>query len=233
MRLLTLLLALILFFSPVVGAKEELPYTVVWCSYDLQWNWSDNTHHVDRFEKAKTWTGFEKFCQDVKIEAGARPILFVLSVHGLDIPPVLAVGDERHSYVATQAAVINKLEKYFAKNDLTLIEECCYAGVAYNGSINPGTHLVRKQTGCMLEGRQKGNPKFKVLGFPNYRSVPPVAFEQYIHHDFQTLEDLRKYKDQAPLQLDKQLEEISVLLQRIVLDSELKKDGVQRMRIFY
>jgi hypothetical protein len=233
MKAISLLLTLILFFSPVVLAKEEAPYTVVFCSYDLQWNWSDNTHHFDKFEKAKTWTGFEKFCQDVKLEAGVRPVLFILSVHGLDYVPVLAVSDSRRSYVATQAGVINKLEKYFSDNNLTVIEECCMGGIAYHGSINPPPELVKKIKGCLLEGRQKGNPIFKVLGFPNYRSVPPVAFEQYIHRDFQTLEDLRQYKDKAPVQLNKQLEEISALLQRIVLDTELKKDGIERIRLFY
>jgi hypothetical protein len=62
------------------------------------------------------------------------------------------------------------------------------------------------------------------------RNTPPCGYEQYVHNQFVTLEDIRKYKDLAPLHLDECSEVIAKDLQRMILARLLfKLDGIERI----
>lgn len=232
MKALTLFLVLILFFSPVVGAREQSPFLAVFISEDLANNYSDFPHQVGLKVVAKDWKCLDEFLNEtVKLAAG-RQIILDFSIHGMgEECPVLSVGDRRHSFVGTMGGLMNHIERIVPEKQIeACILESCYGNQVYRGSLNPPSNLIRKIKGCLLEGRGARDPQFKVLGFNGFRNVPPCGIEQYLHKELLTLQDLRGL---APVHLTKQSEEISVLMQRIILDKMLAKDDVFRMRIFY
>ncbi len=232
MRSLIISLALILSFLGPVWAQAPEPFVGAFISEDLWNNYSDNVHRFDVKWSASNWRDFDKFLKRVVQEAAGRQIVLDLSIHGLgkDLP-LCAVGDDKRSYLATFGGVINHIEKYIPDAQLkAVIAENCYGAETYHGSINPPLNYVNNSKGCLLESRTKGNPKFIVYGFTNMRNTPPCGYEQYVHNQFVTLEDIRKYKDLAPLHLDECSEVIAKDLQRMILARLLfKLDGIERI----
>ncbi len=232
MKSLIISLALIMSFLVPVWAQAPEPFVAAFISEDLWNNYSDNVHRFDVKWSATDWRDFDKFLKRVVQEAAGRQIVLDLSIHGMgkDLP-VCALSDNKHTYLATFGGIINHIEKHIPDAQLkALILENCYGAETYHGSINPSPNLISKAKGCLLEPRTKGNPNFSVYGFTNMRNVPPCGYEQYIHNQFVTLEDIRKYKDLAPLHLDESTEETAKNLQRMILTRLLfQQDGIQRI----
>ena len=231
MRLVSILLALILFFSPVVWAKEEGPLVAVFVDYTLQFNYSDNVHNTEIFWVAKDWSTFDQFLLEAKKRAGARKVVFDIAVHGIPVVFVLSAGNEKKGYLATTAGLLNHIDSVVgAQNVECVCLEACYAGFCYYSSVHPDRFMVRPLARrAMLEGRSAPSPLYPVYGLPSSRNIPPNVLEQYLHKQFLTIEDLRQYEYKCPPNLSAQTEEIAVLLNRMILARLLfQMDKVER-----
>lgn len=233
MRLLTLLLALVLFFSPISWAQEQPPFLAIYCSADRVERFTKDrfNHHVDLFCKAKDWTSFEPFLKEVAIKAAGRPVILSMSVHGIEEVPLLCVGkDENHPFYATEGGMINKVEESGA-NILCIVEETCHASTVYAGSLNPPPHLLKHDNKrSLVENRKKGAPSFPVFGVEDFSSPIPSALEQYLHNDFQTISDLRKYvPGVAPSRFSKFTQEVYKQLNYMLLMKYKHLDGIEKL----
>lgn len=231
MKAISLLLALILFFSPVVLAQAPTPYICVFVSADRAHRYKPDiiNHHIDLIQEAKDWRAFDPFLRKVKEQAAGRQIVLDLCAHGDSVVPVLLVGDERHSYIATESAIINHLEAILGDN-IVLLQETCYGGQVFYGSINPYPELLGiRGAKNLIEGRTKGAPAFKVLGVINYSNPIPCTLEQYLHDNMETVVDLRQFHGRAPERLTKDEQQLRTDINYLLLMRFHLIDGINKI----
>lgn len=231
MRLISILMALILFFSPVVWAKEEGPLIAVFVDYTLQFNYSDNIHNEELFWVAKDWSTFDQFLLEARKKAGARKIILDIACHGTPVVFVLAAGNGKKSYCATVGGLLNHIDNIVgAQNVECVCLEACTAGFCYYSTMHPNKMMIRPLAKrAILEDRLAPNPVYPIYGLASCRNIPPNVLEQYLHKQFLTIEDLRQYEYKCPPNLSEQTEEIAVLLNRMILARLLfQMDKVER-----
>jgi hypothetical protein len=229
MKVLAPLFMLWLFFAPVM-AQSPSHYLAIYCSKDRIHRYGKDifNHPIDLIVSAKDWRSFDPFLKKVKEEAHGRPIIINLMAHGTDVVPVLLVGDDKHSYAATEGAVLNHIEEIIG-DDLVLVQETCFGSSVYKGSLNPYRELIRKGDKTLLENRTKGNPKFKVLGIDGYSNPIPCALEQYLHNDMETLVDLREFTTKAPARLNEKEQKARTDVNYLLLMLNHMRDGINQL----
>jgi hypothetical protein len=205
MRFLALTLSVFLWLAPAL-AQEQRPYLAIYTSADRVHRYSKDrfNHPIDLIVSAKNWDSFVPFLQKIKKEAQGRKIIIDLCAHGTDTVPVLLVGTEKHSYVATFGGVVNKIEENLEGLPLVLVAETCFSPTVYSRSINPYPEIIDpKKKKCLLEDRKAGNPNFPIYGITKSYSNPiPTCLESYLHSDMSMLVDLRQFRGQTVAPLD-------------------------------
>lgn len=161
--------------------------------------------------------------------AAGRQIILNLCAHGDSVVPILMVGDEKHTYVATESAVINHIEDILG-NNLVLVQETCYGGQVLYGSLNPYPELLGiRGNKNLVEPRVKGAPAFIIYGVINYSNPIPCALEQYLHNDMQSIVDLRQFSKLAPERLTKDEQQLRTDINYILLMRFHLLDGINRI----
>lgn len=169
-------------------------YSAVICSQDLKSDWFDKRRNpsftVDHLVVIREWDDLDEILDRIVTQSCGRPIFLDFFVHGYDCLQIRSGFYYATADNASMGYVLNHVKRKLAGHKFVLCFESCFAGKAYHDSIRG---MVAEHTSDNVEDFA-GIPEFPVLGAgPNFSTIGPIMYLQYVHSFRNWWEDLRQY----------------------------------------